>query len=158
MKWNWAYLFEKLPFSFDELVKDIESAGLMLCNPSSMRITRLTANGLPLDPGKPGSGNQIPSSQSELGSLIYSGHEVPFQWWLDPSRDIFCSIQKISDELLAELYDLGGLTDEEGITLYASLLRRFSRGVAKSSSVGLVFDPKGANEDFDWKEFLLCSK
>ena len=156
MRWRWAYLFENTAtFSMDDLVSDIESAGITLANPDSGRITRLTADGLPLAPTNPDSGNQISSSQAELASLVNSGHDVPFQWWLDSGRDIFCSIHRISAETLAELYDLGGLSTEEVVRLFEALLAHFLTGVESGSSQGLIFDPKGVNEDFDWKEYFL---
>ena len=157
--WCWAYLFEKTDgFSFDELVRDIGRFGFRLANPESGRVTRLTVDGFGVEPTKPGSEVQIVSSQHELASLISSGYEVPFQWWTHLGTDVFCNIRRISAEILAQLYDLQIVDSDEKLRLYRALFARFQKGVERGSSLGLIFDPKGLNEDFDWKEYFLKPK
>ena len=159
MRFCWAYLFEKTEgFSFDDLVRDIEQFGFRLANPESGRVTRLTVDGFGVEPTKPNSEVQIVSSQHELASLIRSGYEVPFQWWADSQMDIFCSIGRISADILAEVYDLEVLHNDQKLRLYRALFTRFLKGLGRDSSLGFIFDPKGVNEDFDWKEYFLHRK
>jgi hypothetical protein len=83
MKFRWAYSFEPASvFNFRGLADDLKGAGLKLANPQSSLVTRLTVDGMPVEPSNLPSGNQIPSSL-ELAQLVSKGGEVPFQWWIN---------------------------------------------------------------------------
>ena len=150
MRWRWAYRFERreTPTDLMELTVTFQACGFHLKNPGTGRITLLSPEG-----------DQIESSEPELAALLRRDTAVRFQWWIDDCLDVFCSIERLPNNVTRHSLELG-LLNEENLNRFAdALVASVGRSVAFNESVGAVIEPLHYG-DFDadeWTAFFLNS-
>lgn len=136
-----AYLFEKnLGFSFRELERDLGSAGLSVLEPSSGLVVSLDTLGS--------------SSLKPYEVFLHEATHAPivrFEWYFDKLANIYCLI-KVCDDLRIIKLGLEGSNRQERMRIALALEKRFIQ--EPSRSVGLVFDPEGYSEDYDWSSLF----
>lgn len=123
----------------DSLCEDLAAVGLSLVHPRSGQV-------MILDP----EGEQVPVSRQELREHI--AQEASFQWWFAEDHDVYCRVRVARGVRIIEL-GMEGCNAAELAAIGGMLAQRFMRGA--SASIGLVFDPEGVSEGYDWDRFFL---
>ncbi|AUX25661.1 hypothetical protein SOCEGT47_062100 [Sorangium cellulosum] len=97
-------------------------------------------------------GEQFESSECDLRRCLSAGVDVSFQWWFEEDHSVYCRVRR---EECVDVVELGmeGCSEDELRVIGEALCERFVSG--GSVSVGLVFDPCGLSEDYDWDLFFL---
>jgi hypothetical protein len=133
------YQMETSENAIDSLSEDFAAVGLSLVHPRSGQVMLLDDEG-----------EQVPASKEELRGRIASS--VSFQWWFAEDHAVYCRIRVSRGVRIIEL-GLEGCHPAELAAIGGMLGRRFMRGTPKS--IGLVFDPEGVSEGYDWDRFFL---
>ena len=128
-------------FSLDALEKMLRLAGLSMVHPSTQLVTGLDRQG-----------EQLSLSPDELRQAVGLGHGVSFQWWFADDHDVYCRIRGVEGISVVEL-GMEGCDLTELRRIRSALERGF--GLSDESSVGLVFDPQGVTEDYEWDRFFV---
>lgn len=136
-----ARLYEAPESPLESLCGDFAGGGLGLLHPRSGHVILLD-----------GEGEQVEASKEELEQRIRAGTEVSFQWWLAEDHDVYCRIRVRQGVRILEL-GMEGCDAAELAAVGSVLERRFLRNMPKS--MGLVFDPEGTTEGYDWDRFFL---
>ncbi|MFN7937659.1 MAG: hypothetical protein U0R19_30295 [Bryobacteraceae bacterium] len=148
MRWRWAYYVERCepPFDFKSLVGWYAPRGLMLPNPGTHQITRLSAEG-----------DQIVSSEEEIADRLAKSIETPFQWWLDDGLDVFCDFRFPQADLLCHVYEVGILGANQ-LNWFVQLITDLVK-LNPVRAVGCVIEPLhyGDYSEEEWLAFLLHS-
>ena len=122
MRHGWAYIYGIPPASsrFDELVDHFSHDGIILGNPSSGDVTRVSPIGDP-----------IPSSREDIRQECGASKVVCFNFYIAPSDNIFCSIEKIKAKIVREAFDLSAKNEGESFRIIRSLAQLFSKRAEK---------------------------
>lgn len=128
-------------FSLDSLEKTLRLAGLSMVHPSTQLVMALDNQG-----------EQFSLSLDDLRHAIGQEHGVSFQWWFADDHDVYCRIRGVGNISVVELGMEGcDLTELRGVR--NALEGQF--GQSDESSMGLVFDPQGVTEDYEWDRFFV---
>jgi hypothetical protein len=128
-------------FPLGSLEKTLRSAGLSITHPSTHLVTVLDSQG-----------DQFSLSLDAFRRALGQDHGASFQWWLADDHDVYCRIREVGGISVIELGMEGcSPTEIQGIR---RMLEDFF-GLSDESSVGLVFDPQGVAEDYDWDRFFV---
>lgn len=138
-----AYLYEldtKKEYLFN-LLHDLAHAGISLARPHGDQVFRIDSTG-----------NQLQSSGSELQQQLSDERSTRFLMWMGEAQDIYCRIRAFSDVIVAD-FGLEGCDLAEIRRISSTIRRRFFDG--QTRSIGMVVDPVGISEDYDWDHFFL---
>jgi len=125
----------------DSLERTLVPVGLRLTHPSSGRVVLLDDEGEPME-----------VAPEELRLRLLTERDVRFQWWFTGEHDVYCRVRQEGGIRIAAL-GMEGCSEAELEAIGTLLQDRFVSGGA--ASVGLVFDPQGATEDYDWDRFFV---
>jgi hypothetical protein len=125
----------------ESLCRTLGKVGLHLERPGSGHVMVLDREG-----------EQCESSEGGLRRCLSAGGDVSFQWWFEWDHDVYCRVRR---EECVDVVELGmeGCSENELRVIGEALCERFVSGGVMS--VGLVFDPCGLSEDYDWDLFFL---
>src|SRR6266850_5728582 len=131
MRHGWVYIYESPPASerFEELVDHFALDGISLTNPGTGRAISLS----PI-------GEQILTTREGILKELTERKEVPFNFYLDSTTNLFCSIDKLNDKVLREGYSLDGKTEQESERVIKSLTDLFCKRAENRVAFGLVVD------------------
>jgi hypothetical protein len=147
MRHGWIYIYELAPASsrIEELVDHLAFDGFSLAEPASGRVIRLSDVG-----------EQILSSKQDILSESRNSSVVNFNLYIAPSDNLFCSLEKLDNEVVREGYSLDGKTDEQSVRIANDLTELFCRRAANRTAFGFVIDKfAGLHRDFQWDDFFL---
>lgn len=147
MRYGWAYIYGSPPASsrFDELVEQFALDGITLGNPPTGAVWRISPVG-----------DQIPSSREDIRAESIASSKVCFDFFIAPSDNIFCSIEKINAEVVRESFSLGAKSEEESFRIIENLIQLFSRRAANELAFGFVVDRWAElHRDFHWDDFFV---
>ncbi|MFE8604557.1 hypothetical protein [Archangium violaceum] len=125
----------------DSMAEVLARAGLSLAHPESGQAVVLDQEG-----------EQSLASAAELRRLLEETGTVRFQWWFAKDHDVYCRVRREGDLHVIEL-GLEGSNATERALVGEVLQERFKAG--NEASVGLVLDPEGVTEDYDWDRFFI---
>ncbi len=94
------------------------------------------------------------ASPNALERSVDAGDTVRFQWWIDSESDVYCRIRAALNIQVVEL-GLEGSTSRVLSAIGGALKRRLV--ASGDDGIGLVFDPEGYAEDYEWDDFLLSA-
>jgi hypothetical protein len=104
-------------------------------------------------------GDQILSSREDILKECATSEAVYFNLYLAPSDNLFCSLERLNDEVLREGYSLDGKNEEQSLRVIENLIRLFSQRAAKHVAFGLVADRYAElHRDFHWDDFFVGSE
>jgi hypothetical protein len=147
MRYGWAYIYESPPATarFEELVEILGRCAIVLENPATKEIARLSPYG-----------ERIVCTKQDILKECEESNDAPFQLWLDASTDLYCSIAKIGREVVRESYSLDGKTDQECMRVIQSLIHLFARRAERRVPFALVVDRYAElHRDFHWDDFIV---
>ena len=128
-------------FPLVSLEETLRLAGLSIVHPPTQLVMALDSQG-----------DQFSLSPDDLRHAVSQGNCVSFQWWFTDEHDVYCRIRGVGSVSVVELGMEGcGLAELRSIR--SALEGRF--GSSDESSVGLVFDPQGVTEDYEWDRFFV---
>src|SRR4029077_16985818 len=109
---GWAYIYEYPPASsrFDELVDHLTLDRITLADPGTGTVTRLSP-----------AGDRVSSSRDDIRAECVASQRVDFNFYLAPSDNVFCSIEKIQPEVVRESFGLDGKTEEQSLRFIEDL-------------------------------------
>jgi hypothetical protein len=104
-------------------------------------------------------GDQVSSSRDDIRAECVASQKVDFNFYLAPSDNVFCSIEKIQPEVVRESFGLDGKTEEQSLRLIEDLIQLFIRRAAKGSAFGFVADRYAElHQHFHWDDFFVGTK
>lgn len=110
-------------------VARVESLGLTLSDPGTERSALLTRL-----------------------SLI-EATSIDLEYWLDEETALYCRFRRVSQEVVAQEFDLDGLSAVEQHQLVRGIAELF--GEDSTNTVGFVVDRSGCSQDVEWDEVVL---
>jgi hypothetical protein len=143
---GWAYIYDSPPASsrFDELVDHLTLDGITLADPGTGTVTRVSPVG-----------DHISSSRDDIRAECVASQKVAFNFYLAPSDNVFCSIEKIQSEVVRESFALDGKTEEQSLRVIEELIQLFTHRAAKGSAFGFVADRYAElHQHFHWDDFF----
>lgn len=149
MRHGWVYIYESPPATkrFEELVEHLAMDGIVLANPATDVVMRLS----PI-------GEDIPSSFQGILEELEKSKVVPFNFYLDSSTNVFCSIDKLNRKIVRESYGLDGKTEPESWRVIESLISIFRKRTLDRVAFGFVADRNAElHRFFEWNDFFLRS-
>jgi len=147
---GWAYVYSVPPASsrFDELVDHFAQDGITLANPSTGNVTRVSLVG-----------DSIPSSREDIRQECDASKAVNFNFYIAPSDNVFCSIEKAEPKIVREAFDLSAKNEEESFRIIQSLARLFFKKAEERLAFGFVADRRAElHQRFHWDDFFIGSK
>jgi hypothetical protein len=138
-----AFLYEHhdLPGFWESLRSGFMRVGLGLLPPGSGAVTMLDDEGEPV---------QVPEEAFER--RVRSNAELSFQWWFAECEGIHARILVRQSIRIIEL-GMEGCRQDQLRAIGSALMNRVAE--LAEHTVGLVFDPVGTTEDYDWARFFL---
>lgn len=149
MRHGWVYIYESPPASTrcEELLDRLARQGISLADPGTGQVVRLSAIG-----------EQISSSRQDILRESANSAKVSFNLYLAPSDNLYCSIEKLSNELCREGYSLDGKTELQSSSVIESLLHLFAMRAEDATAFALVADRYAElHRDFHWDDFVIGS-
>jgi hypothetical protein len=128
--------------NFRDLREALEPLGYFLVHPSSGEVIQLTMKG------------SIVVDLNVLEAAVANHMEVSFQFWLAECRDLYARIRTQGELKIIE-FGLEGKSEHEREQLRQALSSFF---FGCGSGIGMVYDPEGLTEDFDWDEFFIAGR
>ncbi|MEV6603459.1 hypothetical protein [Kutzneria sp. NPDC051319] len=113
----------------DRTVARIESLGLTLSDPAAQRAGLLERLAL-----------------SECAA-------VDVEYWLDEETALYCRFRRVSEDVVAQEFDLDGLSTVEQHQLVTGIVELFNEDAA--NTVGFVVDRSGGSQDVEWDDVVL---
>lgn len=95
-------------------------------------------------------GETVGTNRRDFDARLSAGLTTRFRWRRGDALDMYTRVKRL--ELTVIDFGMEGLSPSE-IRGVASALRRLV--LADPGSIGIVFDPEGVTEDYDWDEFFL---
>lgn len=138
-----AFIYEQAKGEFDltRLCEVLEPLGLTLEHPTKGAVLMLNNEG-----------DQISISQVELEARIRRGVDTSFQFWYSEDHDLFARVRRNLSIRIIE-FGLEGTNEGERTALGGALRKYFDEQA--EAGLGLVFDPDGVIEDYDWDRFFI---
>lgn len=128
-------------FSFGSLEGMLRSVGLSITHPSTHLVMVLDDQG-----------DRAALSLDAFRDLLHQSHGASFQWWLADDHDVYCRIREVGDVCVVEL-GMEGCNPAEIQRIRDALEAQI--GLSNEISIGLVFDPQGVTEDYEWDRFFV---
>jgi hypothetical protein len=150
MRHGWAYIYESPPASsrLDELVDRFALDGITLDDPGTGIVSRVSPVG-----------DQIPSSREDIRAECVASQKVNFNFYIAPSDNVFCSIEKIQADVVRESFALDGKTEEQSFRVIEDLIQLFCGRAAKGLAFGFVADRYAElHQHFHWDDFFVGKK
>ena len=147
MRHGWVYIYESppAPTRCEELLDQLELQGISLADPNTGRVIRLS----PI-------GEQISSSREDILRESARSTRVSFNLYFAPSDNLYCSIEKLNDEVCREGYSLDGKTELQSLSVIDSLLHLFAKRADNGAAFALVVDRFAElSMDFHWDDFII---
>ncbi len=147
MRHGWIYIYEIPPPTarFDELIQHLESRRLSLPYPATGTVIRLSPVG-----------DQIMTTKEELRNRFNDSSEVPFNFYLNSSTNVFCSFDEISKATWREGYSLDGKNEKESHFVIDTLADLFRQRAERATAFAFVADMYAElHRDFHWDDFVL---
>ncbi len=138
-----AILYEHhdLPSSWESLRSSLLGVGLGLIHPGLDVVITLDDEG-----------ERVYVSEEELERRVCSDAELRFQWWFAECESVYCRIRVRQAVRIVSL-GMEGCEDDQLRAIGSALLDRVAATV--EDTIGLVFDPVGFTEDYDWDRFFI---
>jgi hypothetical protein len=132
--------------SLPRLLAAVGRVGLTLEDPSSGKVLMLAWDG-----------DQVAVGSSEIAGRIEHGEDTSFQMWFAKNHSLYVRAKASPDASVVEL-GMEGTSEQERITLRAALEAYFNALAGEGAAMGLIFDPIGLAEDYDWNRFFLMGE
>jgi hypothetical protein len=113
----------------DRTVARIESLGLTLSDPQQQRADLL----------------------ERLALTDRAAADV--EYWLDEETALYCRFRRVSEDVVAQEFDLDGLSTVEQHQLVTGIVELFNEDAA--NTVGFVVDRSGNSQDVEWDDVVL---
>ena len=78
---------------------------------------------------------------------------VDAEYWLDEETALYCRFRRVSEDVVAQEFDLEGLSTVEQHQLVAGIVELFNEDAA--NTVGFVVDRSGNSQDVEWDDVVL---
>ncbi|QUQ69887.1 hypothetical protein [Kutzneria sp. CA-103260] len=78
---------------------------------------------------------------------------VDVEYWLDEETALYCRFRRVGEDVVAQEFDLDGLSTVEQQQLVAGIVELFSEDAA--NTVGFVVDRSGSSQDVEWDDVVL---
>jgi hypothetical protein len=124
-------------------VVGLEAAGMSLAHPGTGRITAISADDESI-------GEQVDIDRTALlrRAAVESDANFSFQYWIDVDVDVFCTIERLAPDLVAQRLYLDGLTVEQMRLVIGIVVDQIR--AAAGSTRGLILDRSGGSAQEDW--------
>jgi hypothetical protein len=78
---------------------------------------------------------------------------VDIEYWLDEETALYCRFRRVGPDLVAQEFDLDGLSTVEQNQLVTGIVELF--GEDAGNTVGFVVDRSGCSQDVEWDDVVL---
>jgi hypothetical protein len=136
-----AFVYDRVQDDFDlgVICAILKPLGLTLEHPTQRTVLALSDEG-----------DQIPINREQLEAQIRRGLDTSFQFWFAADHDLYARIETQGDVRIIE-FGLEGTAEAERNALREILVSDFYN----RAGLGLVFDPEGVTEEYDWDRFFV---
>lgn len=136
-----AYLYE-LPTSglrVRALPYLLDTVRASLCHPAHGQVVRIDEVG-----------EHVLRPIADFERELEAEESVSFEVWFDHSEDLYVRVRTIGADLHVTEFGMEGTSELQRLRLKTYLVTYFRRIHQEGRSVGLIYDPVGASEDYDW--------
>lgn len=103
-------------------------------------------------------GLALPDPQTQRAGLLErlaltESAAVDVEYWLDAETALYCRFRRVSEEVVAQEFDLDGLSTVEQHQLVTGIIELFNEDA--TNTVGFVVDRSGGSQDVEWDDVVL---
>lgn len=140
-----AFLFEEATkdFKLEALCRSAAQLGLTLERPKQGGVILLSQLG-----------DDFVATRNDLSRSLQDGVDTPFLLWYSEFEDVFVRIRQNLGVRIIE-FGLEGTEREERDALADALVDCFLRKAKAGVGLGMVYDPEGYSEDYNWDDFFV---
>jgi hypothetical protein len=99
-------------------------------------------------------GKQVQVVRGELEGRIGRGEDTSFLVWFAWNHDLYCRLRE-EEGVRALEFGMDGTAETERMVLRERLTGYFLSRIAAGPGLGLVFDPDGVAEDYNWDTVFI---